>query len=93
MKPITLSSLILRFVSFLVIFLSQVCITAKAARRPLSESLDALKVSIHQAEAFTIMQSTKRLTESVSRAKSLFTKLFRFLAVLGLVILGLFSYL
>jgi hypothetical protein len=73
-------------------FLSQVCITAKAARRPLSESLDALKVSIHQAEAFTIMQSTKRLTESVSRAKSLFTKLFRFLAVLGLVILGLFSY-
>jgi hypothetical protein len=42
-------------------------------------------------EAFTIMQSTESLTESVSRAKSRFTKLSRSLAVLGLV-LGLFSF-
>jgi hypothetical protein len=51
-----------------------------------------LKVSIHQAEEFTIMQSTESLTESVSRAKSRFTKLPGSLAVLGLVVLSLFSY-
>ena len=38
------------------------------------------------------MQNTECLTKSVSRAKSRFTKLFCFLTVLGLVVLGLFSY-